>query len=134
MRRLHLLIGSVGLLVFLGTGLYMRARFPELYGSDESLRYMYRASHVYLLFASLVNMVLGVYLIVPEPGWKTTIGRIGSMLALASPVVLGYAFFAETPLASPQRVFTVLGVFLAFLGVIAQLPNRRAPRSQGMPR
>jgi hypothetical protein len=122
MRKLHLIVGLAGVAVFLGTGLYMRARFPALYGGNEALRFMYRANHVYLLLASLVNVALGVYLARPEAGWRATLGKLGSMLVLASPAMLALAFFVEVPQASPQRILTLLAILLALLGVAAQLP------------
>jgi FtsH-binding integral membrane protein len=125
MRRAHLLVGVFGVLVFLGTGLYMRSGFPGLYVGNEALRYMYRANHIYLLLASLVNMVLGIYLAAPEAGWRALLSRIGSVLVVLSPVLLCYAFFAEVPKASPERVFTALGVFALAAGVVAQLPSYR---------
>ena len=104
MRVLHLIVGSAGVLVFLATGIYMQTHFPELYGTNEALRYMYRANHVYILLASLVNVVLGVYLSAPNSPWRAVVGRTGSVLALLSPPILIYAFFAEAPKASPERV------------------------------
>jgi hypothetical protein len=108
----------------------MRAGFPELYGGNEALRYIYRANHAYILLASLVNIVLGIYLAAPHGGWRSFVSRLASLLAILSPAVLVYAFFAEAPNASPERVFTVLGVFLALLGVLGQLPNYRVVRSR----
>jgi hypothetical protein len=121
----HLLVGLLGVLVFLATGLYMRSNFPALYANDEALRYMYRANHVYLLLASSVNIALGVYLVAPKSGWRALLSRVGSGLVLLAPFVLCYAFFVEAPKASPERVFTVLGVSLVALGVVAQLPCYR---------
>jgi len=123
MRKLHLLVGLAGIAAFLGTGLYMRAHFPAAYAGNESLRYMYRANHIYLLLASLVNVTLGVYLVRAETGWRASLGKAGSVLALSSPAVLCYAFFAEVPSASPERIATALGVFAIALGVVAQLPS-----------
>jgi hypothetical protein len=70
MRKLHLIVGLAGVAVFLATGLYMHARFPALYGGNEALRFMYRANHVYLLLASLINVLalLGVAAQVPAAG------------------------------------------------------------------
>jgi hypothetical protein len=116
-------------LVFLGTGFYMRSHFPELYASNEALRYMYRANHVYLLLASLVNLALGIYLVTPDTGWRSAVSRIGSVLVILSPVVICYAFIAEVPRASPERVLTALGIFLVTLGVVAQLPYYRKSRA-----
>ncbi len=128
MRVLHLIVGSAGVLVFLATGIYMQTHFPELYGTNEALRYMYRANHVYILLASLVNVVLGVYLSAPNSPWRAVVGRTGSVLAMLSPPILIYAFFAEAPKGSPERVLTALGVFILLLGVVAQLPSYSAAR------
>ena len=130
MRKLHLIVGLVGVAVFLGTGLYMRAHFPTLYGGNEALRYMYRANHVYLLLASLVNIALGAYLASADSGWRASLGKAGSLLAMLSPVLLCYAFFAEAPRGSPERIVTTLGIVSITLGVAAQLPSAgRARRS-----
>jgi hypothetical protein len=117
MRELHLIIGLVGIALFLGTGIYMLVGFPELYSTNEILRYMYRANHVYILLSSLVNVVFGVYLVPPQPGWKASVSRIGSVLAILSPLILCYAFFAEAPKATPVRIITGLGVVALVLGV-----------------
>jgi hypothetical protein len=123
MRKLHLIVGLSGIVLFLATGLYMLRGFPALYGTNEALRYIYRANHVYILLASLVNVVLGVYLITVPSGWKALVSRIGSVLAIVSPLILCYAFFAEAPRATPERALTGLGVFALLLGVVAHLPN-----------
>jgi hypothetical protein len=123
MRKLHLIVGLAGVAVFLGTGVYMRAHFPAAYAGNEALRYTYRANHVYLLFASLVNVALGVYLTRAAIGWRASLATAGSVLALLSPGLLCYAFFAEAPRASPERIVTLLGVVAVALGVVAQLPS-----------
>jgi hypothetical protein len=53
---------------------------------------------------------------------------VGSGLVLLAPFVLCYAFFLEAPKASPERVFTALGVVLVALGVVSQLPCYRVSR------
>jgi hypothetical protein len=123
MRKLHLVVGLVGIAVFLGTGVYMFRGFPDLYGTNEAVRYMYRANHVYVLLSSLINVALAVYLVPARPGWKALVSRIGSVLVILSPLVLCYAFFAEAPKATPERTFTGLGVLALLLGVLAHLPN-----------
>jgi len=117
MRRLHFIVGLVGIAAFLFTGAYMRSGFPELYAADEVLRYLYRSNHVYLLLASLVNVALGVHLTPSTPGWRARISSIGSLLALASPVVLCFAFFVEAPVPTPERVITQLGVIAVTAGI-----------------
>jgi hypothetical protein len=128
LRAIHLGAGLAGVVVFLGTGIYMRMVFPDLYATDEALRYVYRANHVYVLFASLVNLVLGVRVAGGQVGWRAKLALAGSLLALASPAVLCLAFVLEAPEVSPDRVLTLLGVFAAALGVAAHVVSGAASR------
>ena len=121
MRRAHLIIGWVGVVIFLGTGMFMRTRFPEVYLDDEALRYIYRANHVYVLLASLVNIVLGIYFKAADRAWKIWAGRVGSVLAMTAPVILVYAFFVEASTVTPERVFTLVGVIALGAGVLGHV-------------
>lgn len=125
MRTTLLIVGLAGFAAFLGTGLYMARHFPGAYASAEAIRYMYRANHVYLLLASLLNVALGCYWPGPRAGWRGKLGLAGCGLLLLAPVVLLYAFFAEPPHASPERGMTFIGVLIALLGIAAQVVNRR---------
>ena len=102
----------------------MATHFPAAYESNEAVRYLYRANHVYLLLGSLVNVALGIYRTPAQPGWRGAVALAGSALLLAAPFALFYAFFFEAPLAKPERGFTFLGVLLLLVGVLAQWPNR----------
>jgi hypothetical protein len=117
LRKLHFAVGIAGVAAFIVTGAYMRAGFPDLYATNEVLRYLYRSNHVYVLLASLVNLALGVHLTPVAPGWLATVSLVGSLLALASPVVLCFAFFKEAPVASPERGWTALGVITVAAGI-----------------
>ena len=127
-RNWHLAVGLAGVVVFLGTGVYMRTGFPELYGANEALRYIYRANHVYVLLASLVNLALGAHFAAGRTGWRAAFATGGSILALASPVVLCFAFVVEVPEASPERTVTLLGVLALAFGVAAHVLSGAAPR------
>jgi hypothetical protein len=116
-RKVHFMVGLAGIAAFLGTGIYMRAGFPDLYAANEVLRYLYRSNHVYVLLASLVNVALGVHLSPVAPGWRATVSLIGSLLALASPVVLCLAFFLEARVATPERFLTLAGVIAVSAGI-----------------
>ena len=52
-----------------------------------------------------------------EPGWRATVSQAGSLLALAAPVVLCFAFFFEAPVPAPERVLTLLGVVAVTAGI-----------------
>ena len=117
LRKLHFVVGIAGVAAFLVTGAYMRMGFPDLYAANEVLRYLYRSNHVYVLLASLVNLALGVHLTPVVPGWRASVSLFGSLLALASPVVLCFAFFIEAPVATPERVLTLIGVIAVAAGI-----------------
>jgi hypothetical protein len=113
------------MLAFLATGLYMATHFPMAHAAGEEIRYMYRANHVYVLLASLVSFALGLYWAGAKAGWRGKLALAGASLVLAAPFVLVYAFLFEAPRGTPERVATLLGVFLLAAGVLMQWPNRR---------
>jgi hypothetical protein len=126
-RSLHLVFGTGGVLAFLGTGAYMATHFPAAYESGEAIRYLYRANHVYLLLASLVNLAIGIYRAGTRPGWRGNLALAGSALLLVAPPILLYAFFAEPPRGAPERPVTLIGALALLIGVLAQWPNRARP-------
>jgi hypothetical protein len=117
LRKLHFFVGLLGVVAFVVTGAYMRAGFPDLYATNEVVRYLYRSNHVYVLLASLVNVALGVHLTAAAPGWRATVSLLGSLLALAAPVVLCFAFYFEAPVPTPERVLTLVGVVAVTAGI-----------------
>ena len=123
-RSLHLLVGIGGLLAFLGTGAWMATHFPGAYAGGETIRYMYRANHVYLLLASLVNLAIGMYRGGSRPGWRGNLALAGSALVVAAPFLLLYAFFVEPGHGVPERPATLIGAVMLLAGVLSQWPNR----------
>ena len=123
-KAAHLWIGFGGALVFIGTGIYMVAGFPSLYGGNEAIRYMYRANHVYLILGSLINIAVGIYRTDLRPRWRGKLAQVGSVLLWLAPFVLLYAFFFEAPRGTPERLVTGLGILMLLSGVLAQWPNR----------
>jgi hypothetical protein len=62
-------------------------------------------------------------------GWRAKLATGGSILALASPVVLCLAFAFEAPAATPERILTLLGVFAVAFGVAAHVLSGATSRS-----
>jgi hypothetical protein len=116
-QRVHILIGILTVIVFLGTGLYMRTGFPELYGDREAVRFLFRANHVYILFSGLLNIMAGL-LSVPLRHSAALRGAagLGSIALLLSAPLFITAFFVEPVQASPMRPLTVAAAFLALIG------------------
>ena len=101
--------------------------FPDLYAEDETVRYLFRSRHVYILFSSLINILLGLYLSRSESPLSARLQFLGSLLLLAAPLLHIAAFLVE-PL-SQVRLLTTVATFLAFGGTIAHLLGGYRSRS-----
>jgi len=120
-KVVHLAAGLGTVVVFLGTGLYMRMNFPQLYEDNEVIRYLFRANHVYILFSGLLNVLLGLYVSFSEHRWRQIAQRSGSFLVLLSIPFFLWAFVVEPPTASPYQLLTLVGTFLPIIGVMFHL-------------
>src|SRR5215216_2438433 len=61
MNWLHLAIGSLMFIIFVTTGKFMRIDFPDKDAIPQELRLLMRSRHIYILFAALMHLCLGVY-------------------------------------------------------------------------
>lgn len=118
MRWLHLVVGIVSLVGFLLTGQYMDLVHDHLRGMDDSKRLLFRSSHIYLLFCSLLNLVLGLYYR-SENGWRRWVQLVGSLLILLAPFLEVVGFFTEHSLTELQRPYSRLAIFGCLAGVLA---------------
>lgn len=114
----HRSVGFVTLGLFLVSGMYMRTRFPEAYLGNESIRYLYRANHLYLLFAGLLNLLLGATLVEAPAGPRRRAQQVGSTLLLFVPALLTWAFITEPPRGLPGRPITLIAVIMAASGTL----------------
>jgi hypothetical protein len=62
----------------------------------------------------------------PVLNWKKKLATVGSVWLLSAPVVLVIAFLVEAPKDTSHRWLTLVGVFMAFLGVLCHLPQIRS--------
>jgi hypothetical protein len=115
---LHLTVGVAGVVGFLATGQYMDLVHDHLRGMDDARRLLFRSTHLYLLFGSLVNLALGLYLR-PAPGWRRWVRPVGSGLVLSTPFLAAAGFFTEPwlsglarPYSSPAAYACLAGMFL----------------------
>lgn len=81
-------------------------------------RLMYRSAHIYLLFAGLLNVALGLYLQAQDSPRGRWAQLIGSVMLMASPVFFGWSFWVESQQPSIERHLLRLGIYLSFGGVI----------------
>ena len=131
LRRLHVWAGLLTVGVFLLTGLAMLLMFPGAYHSNEAIRYLYRANHVYILFAGLLNVALGLYVTPSDAAGRRILQLCGSVLLLVSPVLTVWAFVAEPWKASPSRPITVAAVVACVVGIALHFVSRPGERAHG---
>ena len=124
MRRLHLAVGLIALAAFLASGFYMRLGPDHVPALDDATRLRFRSSHIYLLFAAMLNVVLGLYVEPGPRGWRRSLRRAGSLLLLIAPVLLGIAFLREPWLTGLARPYAQPAVIGCFAGVLCHLASR----------
>ncbi len=113
-KHIHYWVGLLGLLAFILTGYYMHFFYDHLKGMPNETRMLYRSSHIYILLASIINLVIGVYLTPLKEKIKTKLQYIASALILIAPILLLIGFFTEAHMQELQRPFSKLGTFILF--------------------
>ena len=117
MARFHAVWAGLFVAVFLATGQYMQAAFPNLYEGDETMRMLYRSAHVYILLAAFINGALAIDLR-SRRGARGWFQRVGCALVAASPVIFLLAFFVEPAPGRHDRPFVLCGVICVMLGLL----------------
>jgi hypothetical protein len=124
MRQLHLATGLLALLAFLASGQYLDLAHDHLRGLDDATRMLFRSTHIYLLFAALLNLALGLYL-APPGGWRLWVQRAGSLLVLAAPWLLAAAFLTEPWLTGLERPYSRPARYGSLAGMLLLLVSGR---------
>ena len=75
---------------------------------------IFRSGHIYLLLASIINLIIGVYLTWPEEKHKIVIQYIASTIVLISPFLLLIGFFTEAHLQDLNRPYSSAGLLALF--------------------
>lgn len=120
MRRLHLGLGLVGLVVFVTTGAYMRINI-DMPALDTGSRFLLRSRHIYILFGALVNLSLGMHWSTREVTWRRWLQAIGSVVVMAALVSLCAAFPLEAVAGKFSEDWARLGIFGTAVGVVCHL-------------
>ena len=115
LNQIHIALSITFILVFLGTGVYMLSGFPELYRGREEIRMMYRATHIYILFAALVNLLVGQAIGEQEHRSKY-LQWLASALLILTPFMLTAAFFIEPSGYLIERPISFFAVIFLFAG------------------
>ncbi|MFT5142678.1 MAG: hypothetical protein ACI80V_000385 [Rhodothermales bacterium] len=116
LSKAHLLIGLLGIIAFLGTGQYMDKYHGHLEGMDDAMRMLFRSTHLYILYASICNVALGVYEVPRVQGLGSFVQSAGSITLLLVPILLTVAFFTEPFLTDFARPYSRPAAYLALGG------------------
>jgi hypothetical protein len=120
-RRVHLILGIAGVVAFLASGQYMHHRWDHLSGMADRPRLLFRSAHIYLLFSSLLNLLLGIYWTRGRTGVRRGLQAVGSVLLAIGPVLFILAFLREPWLDDLARPFARWGIYGSAAGVVLQL-------------
>ena len=118
----------LGFLAFLASGLYLRRGRPELYEGSEVVRALFRANHLYLQAAALLNMLAARVGGTPSR-LRTRLRTAGSFLLIATVPLLTYAFFSDPLHGLGGRTLTTVSMVLMLLGTL--LLTLTTPKAQG---
>jgi hypothetical protein len=116
LRSVHLTAGLAGVVLFLLSGQYMHLVLGHLTGMDAGPRMLTRSAHIYLLWSSLLNLLLGCYLSRIENGIFRVVQTIASAAILVGPILLCIAFFYEPYMQGFARPFARAAIYAAFAG------------------
>lgn len=130
MRRFHLIFGLILFIVFLITGRFMRTDFPDKEAIDQELRILMRSRHIYILFSSLIHLVLGIYLSIRPKPLSKAFQYFGSFSLTFSSFLLVWAFISETYGTRHFSDLSRFGIYSALAGVISHLVGSAMPGNQ----
>jgi len=121
MKRFHLFFGLLLFVVFLITGQYMRADFPDKEAISQELRLLMRSRHIYILFNALIHIALGLYLQIRPQLWRKVFQFAGSAGLTAAAIFLVLAWRTETYDLQHFSGLSREGIYLSLAGVILHL-------------
>ena len=114
----HRTVGIATLALFAATGQIMDHLDLNHMAVDSAVRLLYRSRHIYLLFAGLVNLAVGMRFALPISGTGSRVAVIGSLLMLVAPIPLTVAFFVEPPTLGQVTLPAILGIFGSYVGLL----------------
>ncbi|MFL6374137.1 MAG: hypothetical protein ACJ73D_05675 [Pyrinomonadaceae bacterium] len=117
MKWFHLAVGIVLFVAFCVTGRMMRLDFPDKDAIPADLRLLMRSRHIYILFNSLLWLVLGTYLRLSPRIWQRVFQVIGSLLLLLSAGHLIWGWYLESYELARFSDVSRMGIYLSLAGV-----------------
>jgi uncharacterized membrane protein len=132
MKRFHLIFGILALIVFILTGQFM-ARCLNPVGMDIAVRLLYRTRHIFLLMSSLSHILLGLYFVAANAGWRKYLQMGGSVLLTAATGLFLAGFFIESPARDLETPWSHWGTYVALAGTLFHLVTYNGQRKTAQP-
>ena len=120
LKKIHFYFGLLIFAGFVFTGLYMRFNMANVPHENITVRMMFRANHIYILFAALLHLAISF---VNIHSTKKTLELTGSIISIVATIALFAAFFIDPITNSLQRDVTRASVAGLFAGTILLLIN-----------
>ena len=121
MGKAHLFFGIAVFIVFLITGRFMRADFPDKEIISQEFRLLMRSRHIYILLSSFIHILLGLYLTISPEKARKHLQISGSFFLFAGTLLLIYAFFYETYTTKYYSDLSRFGLYTTLSGTILHL-------------
>lgn len=121
MGKAHVIFGIAVFIIFLITGRFMRADFPDKEIISQEFRLLMRSRHIYILLSGFIHILLGLYLAIDKESWRKYLQLIGSVLLFAGTILLIYAFFYETYTTKYYSDLSRFGLYTTLGGTIFHL-------------
>jgi hypothetical protein len=125
LKLIHLIVGVVGILVFVLTGQYMAIFLQGLNALPDGPRLLYRTSHLYLMWSSLLNLIVGYYFVAAATKGARIAQMIASTMLLLGPPLILLGFFIESPANNLDRPFCGWANYLALAGTLLHVVSTR---------
>ena len=121
LARAHLIIGAVGMLVFVLTGQHMSILHDGLVSMEEGRRMLKRTAHIIIMLTSLLNICIGAYAQTSNSGWLRC---VVSAVILVAPILMTLEYFFGAEDINIRRPFAFYSLILLFgAGVLLMIES-----------
>jgi hypothetical protein len=113
----HLIFGIALFIAFAVTGKFMRIDFPDKDLIPQDLRLLMRSRHIYILFSSLIHLMLGVYIRMESDKRLRSLQYAGSFVLVVSSGLLLWGWWVETYQLQHFSDISRQGIYASLAGV-----------------
>jgi hypothetical protein len=117
LKKAHLIVGLIALVIFPLTGAYMRIYLADEFAANDRFRFSMRANHIYILLSSLIHISFGSYLRVSAKRLRGNLQTVASLLLFLSTTLVIAAFGVEFKIGI-ERPVTLLAMVMASGGTL----------------